>query len=360
MTKKESNILKGLAIMLMLAHHLFMNANQSGYPELIYGPVLSSPDRLAAFGNLCKLCVTIFAFVTAYGTTMSYKASPMEDNRELMHISLGRLARLLISFQFIYVIAFALCPLGGKSWFTLYSPSRLENIFFALCDFMGISYILQTPSYNSAWWYMSLAVTLVLVLPWLIKLCRRYGAYVLLPGLLLVRWLNVDFVLYRYLLIILLGIVLAQYGTVEKLRAWYMSCGIFKRLISIALCLVVTGLFSVLWLRTDEALLDIYEAALCLPVCLIMVLVVGRIPIIKDVMAFIGKNSMNMFLIHAFIYENWFSAFTYSFKYPIAIYAFLLLSSLLISVLMEQLKKLLHISRLADKLSGALCHAIRV
>ena len=75
---------------------------------------------------------------------------------------------------------------------SLYSPSRLENLAFAFFDFMGLSYILQTPSYNSAWWYMSFAITLVLLLPWLIKLCRRLGAYVLLPGLLLVRWLDVE------------------------------------------------------------------------------------------------------------------------------------------------------------------------
>lgn len=86
---------------------------------------------------------------------------------------------------------------------------------------MGLSYILQTPSYNSAWWYMSFAITLVLLLPWLIKLCRRTGAYVLLPGLLLVRWLGVEFVLFRYLLITLLGIVLAEYGTVERVKDWY-------------------------------------------------------------------------------------------------------------------------------------------
>ena len=37
MTKRESNILKCVAIMLMLAHHLFMYAAEPGFPELIYG-----------------------------------------------------------------------------------------------------------------------------------------------------------------------------------------------------------------------------------------------------------------------------------------------------------------------------------
>ena len=221
MTKRESNILKCVAILLMLAHHLFMYADQPDFPPLVYGSLLNTPARLAAFGQLSKLCVTIFVFVTAYGTAMSYRGDGMEDDRAVMAISTRRWVKLLASFQLVYLIAFALCPLGGKSWFTLYSPSRLENLFFALLDFLGLSYIIATPSYNSAWWYMSLAVTLVLVLPWLIKLCRRYGFYLLLPGVLLVRWLNVEFVLFRYLLIILLGILLAEYGTVERVKDWY-------------------------------------------------------------------------------------------------------------------------------------------
>ena len=139
MTKRESNILKCAAIMLMLAHHLFMYADQPDFPQLIYGPLLSNPWRLASFGQLSKLCVTIFVFITAYGTTRSYLADNMEDESRIVEKSTGRLVKLLVNFQFVYIIAFALCPLGGKNWLTLYSPSRLENLFFALCDFMGLS-----------------------------------------------------------------------------------------------------------------------------------------------------------------------------------------------------------------------------
>ena len=220
MTKIESNILKCLAIMLMLFHHLFMYADQPDFPQLVYGPLLANPWRLASVGLLSKLCVTLFVFITAYGTTRSFLGDSMDDCRRLTAKSVRRLVRLLVNFQFVYIVAFILCPLGGKSWLSLYSPSRLENLAFAFFDFMGLSYILQTPSYNSAWWYMSFAITLVLLLPWLIKLCRSLGAYVLLPGLLLARWLDVEFVLFRYLLISLLVIVLAEYGTVERVKDW--------------------------------------------------------------------------------------------------------------------------------------------
>ena len=358
MTKKESNILKCLAILLMLAHHLFMYADQPDFPALVYGPLLNTPARLAAFGQLSKLCVTIFVFITAYGTTMSYRGDSMGDDRALMALSTRRLVKLLASFQLVYLITFALCPLGGKSWFTLYSPSRLENLFFALVDFLGLSYIIGTPSYNSAWWYMSLAVTLVLILPWLIKLSRRYGFFLLLPGLLLVRWLNVEFVLFRYLLIVLLGILLAEYGVAEQIRAWYGKARLPLKGLTLLCCLGLAGLVSVLWLRSGDNLLDIYEALLCLPVCLLVLLTIARIPGLNGAAEFLGRHSMNIFFFHAFIYQNWFRDFTYSLGYPALIFLFLLGSSLLFSMAVEGLKKLLHFDRQISRLSGWACRLL--
>lgn len=358
MTKKESNILKCLAILLMLAHHLFMYADQPDFPALACGPLLNTPERLAAFGQLCKLCVAIFVFVSAYGTAMSYREDGMEDDRAIMAISTRRLVKLLLSFQLVYLLAFALCPLGGKSWFTLYSPSRLENIFFALVDFLGLSYIIGTPSYNSAWWYMSLAVTLVLTLPWLIKACRRYGFFLLLPGLLLVRWLNVEFVLFRYLLIVLLGTLLAEYGVVEQVKVWYGKAAPPLKALTLLGCLGFAGLVSILWLRAGDNLLDIYEALLCLPVCLLVLLTVARVPGLNSAAEFIGRHSMNIFFFHAFIYQNWFHGFTYSLRCPVVIFLFLLGSTLLFSMAVEGLKKLLRFDRLTARLSDWACRLL--
>ena len=350
MTKKESNVLKGIAIMLMLWHHLFMYADTPGFPPLAYGPLLDS-QRLAALGQLSKLCVAIFVFVTAYGTAMSYRSDSMRDERALMAKSLGRYIRLMISFQLVYIIAFLLCPLGGKSWLTLYSPSRLENLAFAFFDFMGLSYILPSPSYNSAWWYMSLAVTLVLLLPWVIKLCRRFGWYLLLPALLVVRWAQAEFVICRYLLLIVLGIVMADSGLWESLEARLKGRRLKKVLISLA-GLLVLGLCAVLWLRADDKLYDVYESAMVLALLPFALWGLGRVPLLGSALAFLGRHSMNIFFFHAFIYQNWFGDFTYSLRYPLLIWGFLLLSSLAFSVLLEALKKPLHVPQLIDWLSG--------
>ncbi len=358
MTKRDSNILKCVAILLMLAHHLFMYADQPDFPALVYGPLLNTPARLAAFGQLSKLCVTIFVFVTAYGTTMRYQGDGMMDARAIMASSTRRWVKLLASFQLVYIIAFALCPLGGKSWFTLYSPSRLENLVFAFFDFMGVSFITNLPSYNSSWWYMSLAVTFIFVMPLLIKLCRRYGFFVLLPEILLVRWLNVQWVIYRYLLPAMMGILMAEYDVIERVWTAYRKACLPSKALACVGMLTVLGLGSVLWLRAGDGLLDIYETVLLVPVCFLTLLTLARIPGLNKAAEWIGRHSMNIFFFHAFIYQNWFHNFTYSLRYPVLIFLFLLGSTLLFSVAVEGLKKLLHFDRLVARLSDWACRLL--
>lgn len=358
MTKRESSVLKCVAILLMLAHHLFMYADQPDFPALAYGPLLNTPGRLAAFGQLSKLCVTIFVFITAYGTTKGFKKDDMRDPRALMAVSTRRWVKLLLSFQLVYLIAFALCPLGGKNWLTLYSPSRLENLFFALVDFLGLSYIIGTPSYNSSWWYMSLAVTFIFLLPLLIKLCRRYGFFALLPEILLVRWLNVEWVISRYLLPAMVAVLLAEFDGVEKLKSAYDKSRLPVKIAALAGAVVVLGLGSVLWLRAGDGLLDLYETVLVLPVCFLTLMTLARIPGLNRAAELIGRHSMNMYFFHVFVYQNWFHAFTYSLRYPVLIFLFLFLASLLFSVLVEGLKKLLHFDRLVSRLSDLACRLL--
>lgn len=68
------------------------------------------------------------------------------------------------------------------------------------------------------------------------------------------------------------------------------------------------------------------------------------IPVIGRVLEFLGKHSLNMFLTHTFIRWVWFKDFTYSLHYAVVIYGFLVISTVLISVLLEEVKKLIHYS----------------
>ncbi len=66
---------------------------------------------------------------------------------------------------------------------------------------------------------------------------------------------------------------------------------------------------------------------------------INGIKYINNILLFIGKHSMNIFLIHTFIRATYFRKFIYSFHYSLLIIFVLLIISLCISLFIELLKK---------------------
>lgn len=56
-------------------------------------------------------------------------------------------------------------------------------------------------------------------------------------------------------------------------------------------------------------------------------------------LAFIGRHSMNIFLFHTFIFCFWFRDFIYASRNPIIIFSLLLGICLIISIVLEYIKK---------------------
>lgn len=68
-TKSDTSVMKGVAIILMLIHHLFYS------DELIRKCTLILPyeDKLLLlFSSLSKVCVAIFVLISGYGLYKSY------------------------------------------------------------------------------------------------------------------------------------------------------------------------------------------------------------------------------------------------------------------------------------------------
>lgn len=73
---------------------------------------------------------------------------------------------------------------------------------------------------------------------------------------------------------------------------------------------------------------------------------------ITKALAFFGKHSMNIFLFHTFIYYMWFSDIIYITRNPFIIFLELLASCLLISVLLEGIKKLIRFDTVIAKMQN--------
>ncbi|MDE5952207.1 MAG: acyltransferase family protein, partial [Acetatifactor sp.] len=150
MTKKQSAILQGVAIWMMVYHHLYSFVVE--YESLLPFMQVDTVRRIAWF---CKLCVGIFAFVSGYG--MYYVMKGQNGERfggRLLAEYRGALLRIL--------------KLYGRLWLVL---AIYMGIFFGILrqPFMADQLLgnltALDPTYNGAWWYVEQYAKILLVLP---------------------------------------------------------------------------------------------------------------------------------------------------------------------------------------------------
>lgn len=63
MSKKDTQCLKGIAILMMLCFHVFSQCGQMDYIQYIF----ANKDIIYKWSMGCQLCVSLVVFVTAYG-----------------------------------------------------------------------------------------------------------------------------------------------------------------------------------------------------------------------------------------------------------------------------------------------------
>lgn len=89
--------------------------------------------------------------------------------------------------------------------------------------------------------------------------------------------------------------------------------------------------------------------ALCLA-CLVAT-ITKRVQCKMSVLAYLGKHSMNIYLVHTFIFKYFFHDFIYGFHNSILMFAVLIVISLGISVVLEQIKRKLFFYELVGKIT---------
>ena len=103
--KKQSKMLQGLAILLMVYHHLFGKRVVSSFSLL---NTLFNADveyRIAVF---CKICVAIYAFVSGYGIYKSISQNQYKNNKERFVSNCSYCLKHVISFMKKYWICFCI------------------------------------------------------------------------------------------------------------------------------------------------------------------------------------------------------------------------------------------------------------
>lgn len=345
----HSTCLKGVAVIMLIFHHCFLR------PDRYEGQTLTFiiPEHWINYVALFfKICVCIFTFISAYGITLKMMSQPCSDSKKLPYILkntiTSRLCKLLGGFILVFLLiqVFALFHDPGR--FTqVYGADRSDAIQYFLVDMLGLAQLLKTPTYLGTFWYYSLAIVVVILVPFMYLMCKKVGGTAFLAFVAVINF-TVSFPnnnIWHYILCTAVGVACAQGDVLNRLVAFRL-CKKNPTWNHILKCVLeLLALFLLMIIREGPLKLKLYpfwDAVIPVALAWFCCEFFFFIPGIRQILWFLGKHSLNIFLVHNFIRNIWFYDFTYSFRYPVLIAAVLLCISLAISVIIELFKKLIH------------------
>lgn len=339
MKAKDSQIVKGIAILMMLFHHLFalkkltlFNVN-----HLIVDQTVTT-----AISSFFKVCVFLFVFVSAYGLSIQLSKSncslkDLEPTTRKRILNIIKKTFALIVFIFIAGSIFNL-PYTSSTDYN--NGSLIQKIVYIFFNAIGMCSVFKAPLLNSSWWYLSLAILLIVLVPLLYKLLDKIGVCSLLILTVFSYYifsLNTTYDrLPKYLLITLLGIITAKYNFFDSLKKFLLNNMLLR-------LLLLTGLFLyfplAVYLRTliEPCYYFILDTLSAFNIVLLCFLLISHIPVINTILSYLGKYSLYMWLFHTYIMTLWFSSFIYSFKNLWLIYFMLILTSFVFSFIFTNL-----------------------
>lgn len=305
-TIEDTKIIKGLAIILMLTHHLW------AFPDRLNGTLNSYFNIFGEsiniyIGNFSKICVSLFFFLGGYGIYICSK--------ERGFTILSRIKKLFISYWKVFLI---FIPIGfiffnnqelfSTSMYPRFNVFSIKEVF---TNFLGMS-----SSLNGEWWFFQSYIWIVICFPLFKKVFEKFSTITnifiviifsifitnVFPALGNVPELGIlnNNFLYRtfltptiYVSSFLMGIVFSKDNLLVKLSK------IINDTIKLNFVYDILGIIIIIFLRQSVigSCLDI----IYVPIFIILILdTLKNLKYIRKGLEFLGKQSTNMWLIHSF------------------------------------------------------------
>ena len=336
LSKTDTTAIKGIAILLMLWHHLFLNT-------MAYGTLIHS------LAVVFKVCVALFLFVSGYGLTKQYSQLEKPYFKNTVKFLLRRYVNLFLSYWFCFVLVVVVGNVCGYSFSEAYPVSRntLKCVLLDVAGQMGYD------SYLNPWWFNKMIIQLYLVFPCLFFMLRN--KYLSFVGLVLIVFMqlfakhipgNVFFIVEGGLPAFYIGMLCSRYQLVPELKdlKW-------KLMLFVACLLICLGL-SIVHLKVVK---DPYVAVLLRASMAFCVIVayksMGDEHI--SVLEFVGKYATVMYFTHL-LFVKLIPEVIYGVKYSVLIYAVFVAVCMVTAALIDGLEKV----TLYDKMRVAIVNRI--
>ncbi len=346
-SKNETLKAKGIAILLLLFHHLFYDSErieQSGVQFLIFQQDIVQQIAVAA-----RICVWIFVFLSAYGLTYQY-VNRKEDSK--IQFLIKRWFLLMKTYWPIYILIFLLysCIVGNVANRYQHGTANL------ILDILGISDFFGQPMLLGVWWYMCFAQVLILSIPLVNLICEKLGwsSYLLMFCILQYlpdgikssnggRYSN-------YFLVVILAVLCARNQVFNQLlsqqekKKWKLLRG--------SVCFGLILILLYIKLKLGE--IDVWQVNSFISGIVVFLICYFTSAfltnkIFETPLKYLGKHSGNMFLVHAFFY-TYTPPIVYWSKSAVGSFITLLFISLIVSVLIENIKRVLQYEKISQKI----------
>lgn len=359
-TKEHTMQMKGIAIIILLFHHCFLNAQRWatvpyeklattkgwGYYPISFAPFSSHTIQYLA--SFSKICVAMFVFMTGYGMWVSYESQKKKTT--MSNYIKKRMVTLMTGFLIIFVVTEILAIPTGR-FIEVYGHD-FRSVVYMIIDALGLAKLLETPLFCLTWWYMSLAIVLIMIFPFVHSIMEKYQWVVVVASIIVPRacGFGQSTDLFRYLLAYTLGMYFAQHDLLARIKEKFMEQNVAGKLLSLIVSLI--GLAVIIKCRQNAWIgwkyLDFWDGFAAMYMIVISYIYILNGKWIVKGLGFLGKHSMNIFLIHSFYRDVFFHEFTYSFYYAWLDYIVLMAISLVTSIVLEWFKKLIRYEKFID------------
>lgn len=359
-TKEHTMQMKGIAIIILLFHHCFLNAQRWAtvpYEKLAttkgwgYYPISFTPfssHTIQYLASFSKICVAMFVFMTGYGMWVSYESQKKKTT--MSNYIKKRMVTLMTGFLIIFVVTEILAIPTGR-FIEVYGHD-FRSVVYMIIDALGLAKLLGTPLFCLTWWYMSLAIVLIMIFPFVHSIMEKYQWVVVVASIIVPRacGFGQSTDLFRYLLAYTLGMYFAQHDLLARIKEKFMEQNVAGKLLSLIVSLI--GLAVIIKCRQNAWIgwkyLDFWDGFAAMYVIVNSYIYILNGKWIVKGLGFLGKHSMNIFLIHSFYRDVFFHEFTYSFYYAWLDYIVLMAISLVTSIVLEWFKKLIRYEKFID------------
>jgi len=310
LTKNDTRVIKGAAVILMLMHHMWAFQERiadGGLKGLI---PLGNTYLFVFLGHFGKVCVPLFFFLGGYGLAKRYEGRKFD--------ALGRLKKLYLSYWKVFVIFIPIAFLffGNQGVYAADASFCGRYNVFSVRELV-LNFLAILDTYNYEWWFLRCYMLMILCFPLI-----RYAAGKCSPAakILIILIITVLFgkvfpdvwyafigdarqgnVIYDsffcmgepFFACFVMGVFCAGNDLLDRISAFLDRAGRFRAAAEILLILTV--------ILVRQVLLRKYFDFLYAPLLSVIISdLARRLPAIGKIFEAFGQESTNIWFIHSF------------------------------------------------------------